>query len=248
MSPVEQEDVLRRSVAEALGTGAVVFVAAGAIIAGGNDLLGIAAAYGIILAVMVTAFGHISGGHFNPAVTAGFLITRRIEPILGLVYIVSQFVGAVIAAALLRAVFDDAKADAVNLGAPSLGAGVSVGEGFVTEIILTFLLVLVFFATAVDERGGFKLVGGFAIGLTVFAGVLVAGGISGAAMNPARAFGPQLVGNFWADGWLYYVACPIGGLLAAFLYDRLYLRGSRRETAGPGDSGIDEPGVERAVD
>ena len=248
MSPVEQEDVVRRSAAEALGTGAIVFVAAGAIIAGGNDLLALAAAYGIILAVMVTAFGHISGGHFNPAVTAGFLITRRIEPILGMVYIISQFVGAVIAAALLRAVFDDAKADAVGLGAPRLGEGVSIGEGFAAEIVLTFLLVLVFFATAVDGRGAFKLVGGFAIGLTVFADVLVGGPISGAAMNPARAFGPQLVGNFWSDAWLYYLACPIGGLLAAFLYDRLYLRGPRLETPGAEGSEIDEFGVERAID
>lgn len=233
--------------AEAIGAGALTFIGAGAII-GGNDLLAIAAAHGLILAIMVSAFGHVSGGHFNPAVTIGFLVTRRIEPVMGMVYIISQFVGAVIAAALLRAVFDDSQADAVHLGAPALGSGVSIGEAFTAEIVMTFLLVIVVFATAVDERGAFRLIAGFAIGLTIFADILVGGPLTGAAMNPSRAFGPQLVGNFWADAWLYYIACPIGAVLAALLYDRVYLRGPRVATAGAEESGVEELAVERAVD
>jgi aquaporin Z len=247
-----ERDAIRRGVAEALGAGALVFIGAGSIMqigfTGDGNLLSVAAAHGLILAIMVSAFGHISGGHFNPAVTFGFLVTRRIDAAMAIVYWISQFVGAVIAALLLRIVFDDQVVDATHLGAPAVGQGVAVWEAFILEIIMTFFLVLVVFATAVDERGAFKLIAGFAIGLTIFADILVGAPISGAAMNPARAFGPQLVGNYWVDGWIYYIACPIGGFLAAILYDRLYLRGDEVETIGTPGTGVDELGVERATD
>ena len=247
---MDQRHAIRRGVAEALGTGALVFIGAGSIMqigySGDGSLLAVAAAHGIILAIMVSAFGHISGGHLNPAVTFGFFVTRRIELSMAIVYWISQFVGAVAASLLLRIVFDDQIANATHLGAPAVGQGVAVWEAFVLEIVLTFFLVLVFFATAVDERGAFRLIAGFAIGLTVFAGILVGGPLSGAAMNPARAFGPQLVGSFWADGWIFYIACPIGGAIAALLYDRLYLRGDEIETIGAPGTGVDEGAVERA--
>jgi aquaporin Z len=236
---------LRRGVAEALGAGALTFIGAGAIINGLGGLVGVALAHGLVLAIMVTALGHISGAHFNPAVTLGFLVTKRIELPMAIVYWVSQFAGAVTAALLLRVVYDDALIG--NLGAPAVGEGVAVGEAFVLEIVMTFLLVLVVFATAVDERGAFKIVGGFAIGLTVAVDILMGGPLTGAAMNPARAFGPQLIGNFWSDGWIYYLAPSIGAVLAALLYDRLYLRGHQVETAGAKGSGVDEAGVERAT-
>ncbi len=246
---MDHRHAMRRGVAEAIGAGALVFFGVGAIVATqGGDLLVIALAQGLAIALAVTWLGHISGGHFNPAITFGFLVTRRIEPAMAVVYWVSQLVGAVLAALLLRAVFDDRLVDAVHLGAPAVGRGSSVGEAFVVEIIITFFLVLSVFATAVDERGAFKLVAGFAIGLTITVGVLVGAPISGAAMNPSRAFGSQLVGNFWADGWIAYVACPVGGALAALLYDRLYLRGHEVETAGAPETGLEEPGVEHATD
>jgi len=225
---MDQRDALRRGVAEAIGTGALVFVGAGSIITqvatGEGSLLTVALAHGIVLGIMVTAFGHISGGHLNPAVTFGFLVTKRIEAKMAGVYWASQLAGAVIAAALLRAVFDDELVRAANLGAPSLGGGVSIGEGFLLEVVMTFFLVLVVFATAADPRGAFKVVGGFAIGLTIGVDIMVGGPLTGGAMNPARAFGPQLVGWFWQDDWLYYLAPLTGGAIAALLYDRLYLR------------------------
>jgi aquaporin Z len=92
------------------------------------------------------------------------------------------------------------------------------------------------------------MVAGFAIGLTITVDVLVGGSVSGAAMNPARAFGPQLVGNYWADGWIYYIACPIGGAIAAILYDRLYLRPREVETAGDAGTGLEEPDLGRTTD
>lgn len=249
---MEQEQALRRGIAEALGAGALTFFGAGAVLAtqlsGDGSLLIVALANGLAIALGVTWLGHISGGHFNPAITFGFLVTRRIDFPMAVVYWVSQLAGAVLAALLLRVIFDDAIVNALHLGAPAVGRGVAVWEAFVAEIVMTFFLVLSVFATAVDERGAFKIVAGFAIGLTITLDVLVGGPISGAAMNPSRAFGPQLVGNFWADGWIYYVAPPIGAAIAALLYDGVYLSGQALATAGAPASGIDEPGVQRATD
>jgi aquaporin Z len=239
-------------VAEAIGAGALTFFGAGAVVAtqlsGDNSLLIIALANGLAIALAVSWLGHISGGHFNPAITLGFLATRRIEFPMAVVYWTGQFAGAVLAAIGLRLIFDDKLVNAVHLGAPAVGSGSTVWEAFIAEILMTFFLVLSVFATAVDERGAFKSIAGFAIGLTISVGVLVGGPISGAAMNPSRAFGPQLVGNFWADGWIYYIAPPIGGLIAALLYEHLYLRGHEVETAGAVESGLEEPGVRDATD
>ena len=244
MADVDMRDAVQRGVAEALGAGALVFIGAGAIVqigfSGDGNLLAVATASGLILAIMVSALGHISGAHFNPAVTFGFLVTRRIDGAMAIVYWISQFAGAVLAALLLRIVFDDQAVDATHLGAPAVGQGVAVWEAFIIEIVMTFLLVLVVFATVVDERGAFKLIAGFAIGLTIFADILVGGTISGAAMNPARAFGPQLVGNYWVDGWIYYIACPIGGALAALMYVHLYLRPREVETVGEAGTHLEE--------
>jgi aquaporin Z len=234
------EDPFRRGVAELVGAFALTFIGAGAIMTGAN-LVGVALAHGLILAIMVSALGHISGGHFNPAVTFGFLLTRRIAPGLAVVYWVAQLLGATLAALILRGVYPDERADATKLGAPVLNEAIGVGAGFAIEVVLTFFLVWVVFATAVDPRGTFTVIAGFAIGLTIGADILMGGPLTGAAMNPARAFGPQLVGNAWADGWLWYVAPLVGGGLAAVLYDTLYLRPPRPLPVGPPETGVEEP-------
>jgi aquaporin TIP len=232
---------LRRSVAEFVGAFALVFVGAGSIMSGAG-LLGVAIAHGLILAIMVTALGHISGGHFNPAVTFGFLVTRRIAPVLAGAYWVAQFAGAVAAALLLKWIYPDQATDAAKLGAPQLNDQISVGAGFVLEAVLTFFLVWVVFATAADPRGAFTIVAGFAIGLTIAADILIGGPLTGAAMNPARAFGPQLVQNVWSDGWIWYLGPLLGGGLAAVVYDVLYLSPTLRPAPpGPPETGLDEP-------
>ena len=237
------EEPLRRGVAELVGAFTLTFAGVGAIAAGGagGGLVGVAFAHGLAIAVMVSALGHISGGHFNPAVTFGFLVTRRIEPMLAAVYVVAQLAGAVAAAALLWWILPNNAADAVNLGAPALGAGVGKGAGVVCEAILTFFLVWVVFATAVDPRGTFKSIAGLAIGLTITLDILMGGPLTGAAMNPARAFGPELVQNFWGDAWIYYVGPALGGAAAALLYDWLYLRPLEPEPVGPPETGVLEP-------
>jgi aquaporin TIP len=235
-------DWFQRGIAELVGSFALMFVGGGAIaVTAGEDLVAIALAHGLVIAVMASAVGHISGGHFNPAVTFGFLVTRRIDPALALVYWLSQLAGAVLGALLLLAVVPDELTDAVNLGTPALGPEVSAGAGFLLEAILTFFLVWVIFATAADPRGTFKSIAGLAIGLTITLDILIGGPLTGAAMNPGRAFGPQLVGNEWADGWVWYLGPLVGGGLAALLYELLYLRPARPIPVGPPETGIEEP-------
>src|SRR6266508_3925841 len=147
-APVE-ESMGRRAAAEFVGAFALVFAGIGSI-AVGADLVGVALAHGLAIGVMASAVGHISGGHFNPAVTFGFLVTRRIAPTLAIVYWSMQFAAATAAAGLLRWLFDEGPRGLTKLGAPLLGSGVSHWEGLVIEIVLTFFLVWVVFATAAD--------------------------------------------------------------------------------------------------
>jgi MIP family channel proteins len=234
--------LFQRGAAEFVGTFALVFVGAGSIVAtGGGNLTAIGLAHGLVIAVMASAVGHISGGHFNPAVTLGFFVTRRIEPHLAAAYWFAQLTAATLAALLLRGVLPENQVDLVNLGAPQLGAGIGAGSGFLIEIVLTFFLVWVIFATAADPRGAFASISGLAIGLTITLDIYMGGPYTGAAMNPARALGPQLVQDIWSDAWVYYAGPAVGAALAALLYDRLYLRPLSPEPVGAPETGLDEP-------
>jgi aquaporin Z len=241
-----ERDYLRRGVLEFVGVFALIFVAAGGA-AYARSPIDLAFANGLVIAVMVSAAGPISGGHINPAVTLGFLVTKRIAPVLAVVYWIAQFGGAVLAALLLKWVLPNAAESASSLGVPALGSGVGSGAAVVIEAVLTFFLVWVVFATAVDPRGTFKQVAGLAIGFVIAFDVLMAYGLTGGAMNPARAFGPQLAGNHWAHGWVWYVGPFAGAVIAASLYELLYLRPERPEPVGPPESGVEEPGAGEAA-
>jgi len=220
---VLERDYIRRGAAEFVGTFALIFVAAGGA-AYARTATDLALANGLVIAVMVSSMGFISGGHFNPAVTLGFLTTRRIAPLLALWYWVVQFGGAALAALLLKWVLPAGPETAGNLGVPSLASGTGTGAAVVIEAVLTFFLVWVVFATMVDPRGAAKQISGLAVGLTITFGVLMAFGLTGGAMNPARAFGPQLVGNHWSHFWIWYIGPFAGGVIAASLYELLFLR------------------------
>lgn len=215
-------DITRRVIAEFIGTFVLVIVVMGSLtVAGQSGLIGTAVAQGFVLAILVSSLGHISGGHFNPAVTLGFLVTRRIEPIRGVAYAVAQFAGAIGAALLLNAMYPaEANLDST---VTTVNETFSAFEGMILEGIFTFLLVWVYFATAVDKKGTFASIGGFGIGLVLTVSVLVIGPITGSSINPARTFGPALVENVWSDAWVYYVGPLVGGALAAVLYTALYL-------------------------
>ncbi len=233
--PAMSEDTLRRAVAEMVGAFTLTFIGVGAAAAAGvisdSSLIGVAIANGLAIGVMVSALGFISGGHFNPAVTFGFLITRRIKPALAVVYWIAQLGGAALAALFVRQLLPRATTEAVSLGVPALGHGVNASSGFLLEAILTFFLVLVIFGVAVDKRGPSGSIAGLAIGLTIAIDVLFGGPFTGAAMNPSRAFGPQLVGNHWANGWVWYAGPLLGGAVAALLYHYLFLGKSESEAA-----------------
>lgn len=219
--------------AEFVGTFTLIFIGAGAICTdqfmkanggAGIGLLGIAVAHGLAYAIMVSSLGHISGGHLNPAVTIGVWVTRKIGTFEALLYWIAQLAGATAAAYLLTLIVPEEAWRAVSLGTPALASGFSRTYGMLLEAVLTFFLVWVVFATAVDPRGAFAKIAGFAIGLTVTMDILMGGPFTGAAMNPARAFGPALAARFWAAHGVYWVGPLFGGALAGAVYDALYLK------------------------
>jgi aquaporin TIP len=236
-------DVFRRAAAEFVGTFALIFVGAGAVLvaapSAGAGNLDVALAHGLVIGVMASAVGHISGGHFNPAVTLGFLVTGRLSPVLAGSYWIAQFGGAVVGAALLKWIFpSDQQA---TLGSPAVGPGIEPEAALIIEAILTFFLVWVIFATAADPRGTFKSIAGLAIGFTITLDVLLAGPLTGAAMNPARAFGPELFSGTWDDFWIWYIGPFAGGVLGALAYEWLYLRPLKPPVVGPPETGVVEP-------
>jgi MIP family channel proteins len=218
---------LRDAIAEFIGTFALIFVGCASVVMTddvlGNNLVGVALAFGLTLGIMVTAVGHISGGHINPAVTAGILVAGKIKVTKAATYWVAQLLGAVVAAFALSAILPEALTEPTNLGTPALLPGIGAGAGAVLEAILTFFLVFVVFATAVDPKGAFNKVAGFAIGLTVTVGILAGGPITGGALNPARWFGPAVVTGSWDNAWVYIVGPVVGGILAAVVYSQVFL-------------------------
>jgi MIP family channel proteins len=220
------ERYVKPAVAELVGTFAFFFIGAGAIVADTYSkhavgLLGVALAHGLILSIMVSVFGATSGGHFNPAVTIGFLATRRFKVDTAAVYILAQLIGGTLAGLALRVIIPQAIWQAAHLGAPFVAHDVSFGQAVLIEAILTFFLLLAVFGTAVDARA--PKIGGFGIGLTVMVDIFVGGPLTGAAMNPARAFGPELAAGFWDNWYVYWIGPIIGAVIAALLYEYVIL-------------------------
>jgi MIP family channel proteins len=204
-------------VAEAIGTFLFFTVGAGAVIvttsaAGGGGLVGVALAHGLALAVLVSAFGAISGAHFNPAVTVAVFVAGKIPAGRAAWYIVAQAAGALAAGLLLRSIFTEAVWQPTHLGTPGLGPDITQPVGIVIEAVATLLLVFAVLGTAVDPRG--PRIGGFAIGLAIAADILFAGPLTGAAMNPARWFGPAIVSGF-TDNWYVWIVGPLAGAIVA---------------------------------
>jgi glycerol uptake facilitator-like aquaporin len=147
------------------------------------------------------------------------------------VYIVAQLLGAVAAAYLLKYLVPADQWNAVTGGVPAVGNGIAVGKAVVIEAVLTFFLVWTVFGTAVDDRGSFGKTAGFTIGLIITIDIFMGGAYTGAAMNPARWFGPALATSDWSDWWVWIVGPIAGGIIAGVGYWYLFLRG--RETATP---------------
>ncbi|HLE97914.1 MAG TPA: aquaporin [Candidatus Thermoplasmatota archaeon] len=232
------------ALAEAIGTFALVFVGAGAIVVGATvfatggfthaDLLAIAFAHGLTIFVMVAALGHISGGQFNPAVSLGLLVAKKIDGRTFGTFVLAQLVGATVGALGVYYLvaggmhgWGAAGIDATTLGLPSVQRGSAVAAAGI-EAVLTFFLALVVLGV-IDARNQSRL-GGLAIGMTVALDILVGGPITGAAMNPARWFGPALVEVEWTNAWVYVVGPLAGGALAGAVYG--FVLGKEPSAAG----------------
>lgn len=217
----------RRLVAEALGTFSFVFVGAAVVVVNGGfpnsgiGLLGIALAHAVALSVMVTATMTISGGHLNPAVTVGLLIARRINVASAAAYIVTQLAAACAGAFLVKVLLPPGAVRSALLGVPVIASSVTLGQAIGIEAVLTFFLVSAVFGTAVSPDA--PRVAGFGIGLVLLFDILVGGPLTGAAMNPARAFGPAAVSGQWLGHVVYWVGPLAGGIVAALLWEYVLL-------------------------
>jgi MIP family channel proteins len=230
--------VWQQALAEVFGTFALVFIGAGSVVilsqaVPGPGIIGIALAHGLVLAIMVSNLGHISGGHFNPAVTVGVWVVGKIETGRAGVYVLSQLVGSAIGALLLRWALPTQIWKGASLGATTVAhnLGITSGKAVLIEAILTLFLVFTVFAAAVDDRGVFKSVAGLTIGLVLTFDILMGGLLTGASMNPARSFGPALVAGKWSDFWVYLVGPVAGAIIGAALYWGAFLRD--REVSAP---------------
>lgn len=217
-------DSLRHFAAEFIGTFALVFVGTASVMMtqqnGSAVLVQVALAHALILAVMVSALMRISG-HFNPAVTVAFLVTRRIAvPMAGL-YVVAQLLGAMAASYILKAAMPVEVFTAVRGGGTSVAIDITTGPAILFEAIATFFLALVVFGTAVDPKA--PKIGGLAIGLVVGACILAIGPLTGAALNPARAFGPAVASGIWEGQLIYWIGPIVGAALAGLVYEHLFM-------------------------
>lgn len=187
--------------------------------------LGIALAHGLALAAVIAAVGRISGGYANPAVSIAFYVARRIslKDLGG--YVAAQLLGGLVAALVVKQIFTLETVETVGSGAPALSDGTNLLQGGLIEVILTFFLVFVIWGVAVDSRGP-KIIAPLAIGLTVTFNMLIGSPFTGAAMNPARWFGPSLVGDALNANWPVWVLGPIvGALIASTAYELFFMDG-----------------------
>ncbi|XEO93921.1 MIP/aquaporin family protein [Latilactobacillus sakei] len=207
---------MRRYAAEFIGTFMLVFLGTGAVVIAKADTLTIGLAFGLTVTVMAYAFGGVSGGHFNPAVSIAMMINKRLEAKDGVYYIVAQFLGAIVASGLLSVLINALDLSRTGFGQtdfPKIGAGVA----FLVEVIVTFSFILVILMTTSDRFGNSQMAP-LAIGITLSLLIIVALNLTGGSLNPARSFGPAIFagGSALAHYWVYLAAPIVGAILAAF--------------------------------
>ncbi|XP_031475959.1 aquaporin TIP4-4 [Nymphaea colorata] len=222
-----QADCLRAVLAEIILTFLFVFAGVGSAmasekLAGGSGIAGLAAvavAHALVVAVMISAGLHISGGHLNPAVTLGLAVAGNITIFRSALYWIAQLLGSTLACLLLRFL-----TGGLETPIHALPSGVGYFQGVIMEVVLTFSLLFVVYATIVDpKRTAVGSQGPILVGLVVGANILAGGAFSGASMNPARSFGPAFAAGNWTDHWVYWVGPLLGGGLAGFVYDAIFL-------------------------
>ena len=231
----------RAWLAEAIATYALVFFGPLAIILSvayfGSvltipALVVISLAHGAAIGLMVYTFGHVSGAHINPAVTIAMLVTKRINIKDGIAYIVFQIIGAIVAAATLKAILP-VLGDKVHFGTqggPSAILNNSAISGFTVEAILTFFLVTVIFMTAVHKKAPAGMYG-LAIGGMIFLIHLVGVPLTGASVNPARTLGPAIISGYWDYHWIYWAGPIVGAIIAGLVMNYIFVKKAEQEVA-----------------
>lgn len=215
----------RAPVAELIGTALFVFFGAGSVVANASGIplgpVGVALAHGVGIAVLITMTMAISGGHLNPAVSLALWLAQKIDGRRFAFYVAAQLAGAIIGAVFIKVFFATGVARVTSLGTPQISGALSLFEAIAVEALLTFFLVSAVFGTAVSPAA--PKVGGFGIGLAIFTSTLVCGSLTGAVMNPARAFGPALVSLDWHGQIVYWLGPGLGAAIAAALWRYLLL-------------------------
>lgn len=223
MAQVVEIPSWKKGVAELVGTLALIYIGILVLVAGfgsKGDLVAIALAHGLTIAVMASATMSISGGQLNPAVTIGLLAARKISPAQAAINVAAQLVGGLAGGYLAMASLPGMD---VSGGVPSVAAGVGTGTAILIEAMLTFFLMFVIMGTAVDPRFGARI-GALAIGFTVALDIMAGGPLTGAAMNPARFFGAAIPAGAFLEQSLVYIVGPILGAVAgALLYNEVLL-------------------------
>jgi MIP family channel proteins len=212
---------IRNLVVEFIGTFALIFIGAGALAINQGGLVGVALAHGLVIVAFAYAYGHISGTHINPAVTLGLLVAGEIQFTAAIGYWVVQFAGGIAGALVLKAMLPVATDLGVTVlqtmtNSEGTAVPITVVQGLIVEIVLTFFLVNTIFNTAVSGKAG--NFAGLAIGLTLVLAILMGGPLTRASLNPARTLGPAIASGTYTHIWLYFVGPFIGAVLAALLY------------------------------
>lgn len=241
----------RAVAAEFIATGLFVFLGTGSVVAassfsgaepGVSFIVSVALAHGLAIALLVAATAKISGGHINPAVTFAAALTGKMKVSTATLYIAGQLIAAILGSLLLKAVIagpveGTLGAHGISVFEPGVGGGLlenqvgdGAGAGLLVEMALTFVLVFVIFATAMDPKG-LANIAPAAIGLAVLVDHLVGIPLTGASMNPARSFGPAMVAQVWDDHWIYWLGPLIGGAIAGLVYEYVFLHREDEEEA-----------------
>ncbi len=219
--------MLKKFCAEFMGTFMLIFIGTSSVVIAKGDVLTIALAFGLSITVSAYAFGGISGGHFNPAVTTAMWINKRVNAVEAITYIVAQFLGATVAAGIVKACVASLGLSTASLGQtdfPKIGAGMA----FFVEALATFLFLMIILSVTSKKFGDSRFAG-IAIGVALALLIIFALNLTGASLNPARSFGPAIFagGSALSHLWLYILAPEVGAVLAAF--GAKYLLGSEED-------------------
>ncbi|XP_020233717.1 aquaporin NIP1-1 [Cajanus cajan] len=212
---------IQKAIAEVVGTYILIFAGCGAALVNEKlpiTILGIAIVSGLALTVAIYSVGHVSGGHFNPAVTVALAAVRKVHWKLVPVYVLCQMMGATLAPLTLKVLYHD-KVD-IGVTVTKYLSSTSDLEAIVWEFIITFILMLTICGVATDHRGSKDLTG-VAIGIAIIINIIIAGPITGASMNPARSFGPAIVSGDYKHIWVYITSPTLGAVTASALYKLL---------------------------